>query len=64
VNLGLPDPNLDPLVGGTDPSSSKNSNKNLDSNGFATFFYDFLSLKNEENVASKSNKKKTEKNCL
>jgi hypothetical protein len=46
--LGLPDP--DPSI-----SSCKNSKKNLDSYFFATLF-DFLSLKNDVNVASKSNK--------
>jgi hypothetical protein len=64
--LGLPDP--DPLVRGMDPdpdllririllSSCKNSKKNLDSYYFGTLF-DFLSVKNEVNVASKSNKQK------
>ena len=38
-------------------SSCKNSKKNLDSYYFVTLF-DFLSLKNDINVASKSNKKK------
>ncbi len=41
--LGLPDPD--------------NSKKNLDSYHFVTLF-DFLSLKNDVNVASKSNKEK------
>ncbi len=57
--LGLPDP--DPLVRGMDPdpapSSCKNSKKNLDSLYFVIFFY-FLSLKNDVNVPSKSNKQK------
>jgi hypothetical protein len=58
--LGLPDP--DPLVRGMDPdpdpsSSCKNSKKNLDSYYFVTLF-DFLSLKNDVNVPSKSNKHK------
>jgi hypothetical protein len=68
--FGLPDP--DPLVRGMDPdpdpaldpdpdriilSSCKNSKKNRDSYYFVTLF-DFLSLKNDVNVASKSNKKK------
>jgi hypothetical protein len=62
--LGLPDP--DPLVRGMDPdpapdpdlsSSCKNSKKNLDSYYFVTLF-DFLSLKNDVNVPSKSNKQK------
>ncbi len=50
--LGLPDP--DPLVRDTDPDpsiTSKNSKKNIDS-----YWYDFLSLKNDVNVPSKSNK--------
>jgi hypothetical protein len=51
--LGLPDP--DPLVRGMDPC--KSSKKNLDSYYFVTLF-DFLSLKNDVNVASKSNKQK------
>ncbi len=38
-------------------SSCKNSKKNLDSYNFVTIF-DFLSLKNDVNVASKSNKQK------
>jgi hypothetical protein len=53
--MGLPDP--DPLVRGMDPdpdlSSCKNSKKNLDSYYFVTL--DFLSSKNDVNVASKSN---------
>jgi hypothetical protein len=55
--LGLPD--LDPLVRGMDPdpSSSKKSKKNLDSYCFVTSF-GFLSLKNDVNVPSKSNKQK------
>jgi hypothetical protein len=60
--LGLPD--SDPLVRGMDPasdpdplSSCKNSKKNLDSYYFMTLF-DFLSLKNNVNVPSKSNKQK------
>ncbi len=60
--LGLPDP--DPLVRGMDPDPAldpdpsiimQNSKTNLDSYYFITFF-DFLSLKNDVNVASKSNK--------
>ncbi len=57
--LGLPD--LDLLVRGVDPdpslSSSKNSKKNLDSYYLLTRF-DFLYLKNDVNVASKSNLQK------
>ncbi len=62
--LGLPDPNPDPLVRCMDPDpdpsitvSCKNSKKNLDSYYFMTFF-DFLSLKNDVNVPSKSIKQK------
>jgi hypothetical protein len=43
-----PDPALD---------SCKNSKKNLDSYYFVTLF-DYLSLKNDVNVCSKSNKQK------
>jgi hypothetical protein len=64
--LGLPDP--DPLVRGMIPirillwirillSSCKNCKKNLDSYYFVAIF-DFLSLKNDVNVPSKSNKQK------
>jgi hypothetical protein len=58
--LGLPDP--DPLVRGMDPDPSiimqkYRSKKNLDSYHFVTLF-DFLSLKNDANIASKSNKQK------
>jgi hypothetical protein len=63
--LGLPDP--DPLVRGLDPdpaldpdpsSIMQNIKENLlDSYYFVTLF-DFLSLKNDVNVASKSNKQK------
>jgi hypothetical protein len=62
--LGLPDP--DPLVRGMDPdplwirillSSCKNSKKNLGSYYLVTLF-DFLSLKNDVNVVTKSNKQK------
>jgi hypothetical protein len=59
----LPDP--DPLVRGMDPeririlpSLSKNSKKNLDFYSFVTSF-DFLSLKNDVKVPSKSTMKKT-----
>jgi hypothetical protein len=58
--LGLPD--SDPLVRGMDPapdpdplSSYKNSKKTLDFYYFVTLF-DFLSLKNDVNAPSKSNK--------
>ncbi len=50
--LGLPDP--DPLVRGMDPDPDP---ENLDSYYFVTIF-DFLSLKNDVNVPSKSNKQK------
>jgi hypothetical protein len=53
--LGLLDP--DPLVRGMDLSSCKNSKTNLDSYCFVTLF-DFLSLKNDVNVPTKSNKQK------
>jgi hypothetical protein len=53
--LGLPDPDLlvrgmdpDPALD-PDPSSCKNSKKNLDSYYFVNLF-DFLSLKNDVNV--------------
>jgi hypothetical protein len=49
--LGLQDP---------DPEPCKNSKKNLDFLYFVTLF-DFLSLKNDVNVPSKSNK---QKNCV
>jgi hypothetical protein len=63
--LGLPDPlvrgmhpDLDPALD-PDPSSTscKNNKKNLDAYYFVTLF-DFLSLKNDVNVPSKSNKQK------
>jgi hypothetical protein len=56
--LGILDPDPDPLVICTDPdptriqillSSSKIIKKNLDSYCFVTFFFDFLSLKNDVN---------------
>ncbi len=55
--LGLPDP--DPLVRGMDPNPDpsiimQDSKKNLHSYYFATLF-DFLSLKNNDNVPSKRN---------
>jgi hypothetical protein len=66
VFFGLPDP--DPLVRGMDAdpaldpvrlllSSCKNNKKNLESYYFVTLF-DFLFLKNNVNVPSKSNKQK------
>ncbi len=53
--LVLPDP--DPLVRDTDPNSLSLSKKNIDSYCFVTF-YEFLSLKNDVNVPSKSNQDK------
>jgi hypothetical protein len=58
--LGLPDP--DPLVRSMDPDPDpsifmQNSKNSLDSYYFVTLFY-FLSLKNDVNIASKSNKQK------
>ncbi len=64
--FGLPDP--DPLVRGMDPDPAlnpdpdpsiimQNNKKNLESYYFVTLF-DFLSLKNNVNVPSKSNKQK------
>jgi hypothetical protein len=58
--LGLPDP--DPLVRGIDPAPDPDPSiimqkKNLDSYYFVTLFV-FLSLKNDVNVPSKSNKQK------
>jgi hypothetical protein len=60
--LGLPDPDPDPLVRGMDPDPEpsiimQKSKKNLDSFYFVTLS-DFLSLKNDVNVPSKSNKQK------
>ncbi len=63
--LGLLDPDLDPLVRGMDPDPDpaldpdpstvmqKYGKKNLDPYHFVNLF-DFLSLKNDVNVASKS----------
>jgi hypothetical protein len=64
--LGLPDP--DPLVRGMDPDQypapdpdpsiiMQNNKKNLDAYYSVTLF-DFLSLKNDVNVPTKSNKQK------
>ena len=60
--FAIPVPNPDQLVRGMDPDPDpaiimKNSKKNLDSYYFVTLF-DFLSLKNDVNVASKRNKQK------
>jgi hypothetical protein len=68
VFLGLPDPDPDPLVRAMDPDRDpavdpdpsiimQNSKKNFDSYYLVTLF-DFLSLKNDVNVASKSNRPK------
>jgi hypothetical protein len=53
--LGILDPDPDPSIL---LSSSKNNKKNLDSYCYVTFL-DFLSLKNDINVPSKSKKQKT-----
>jgi hypothetical protein len=66
--LDLPDPDPNSLVRSMDPDPDpapdpdpsiimQNSKKNFDSYYFVTLF-DFLSLKNDVNVASKSNKQK------
>ncbi len=61
--LDLMDPDPDPSVRGMDPdpdpllSLSKNSKKNLAFYSFVTFF-DFLSLKNDVKVPSKSTTQK------
>ncbi len=61
--FGLPDP--DQLVRGMDPDPApsiimKNNKKNLESNYFVTLLslFEFLSLKNNVNVPSKSSKQK------
>jgi hypothetical protein len=62
--LGLLDLDPDPLISDMGIririllSSSKNSKKNLDSCCFVSYF-DFLSLKNDVNVPSKSNEQKS-----
>jgi hypothetical protein len=59
--LGLPDPDLDPLVRGMDQDTSlikQNSKKNLDSYCFVISF-GFVISENDVNVPSKSNKQKT-----
>jgi hypothetical protein len=67
--LGLPEPDPDPQVRGMDPDPApdpsiinKISKKNLDSFYFVTNF-DFLSLKNDVNVPSKSKKQNKLCNC-
>jgi len=58
--LGFLDRNPDQLVRGMDPDPyiiMQKSKKNLDSYYFVTLF-DFLSLKNDVNVSSKSNNQK------
>ncbi len=54
--LGLPNPHPDPLVRDTDPEPApsiikQNNKKNIDSYSFMTFY---VSLKNYNNVPSKS----------
>jgi hypothetical protein len=69
--LGVLDPDPGPLVRGTDPDQTsatiikKKSKKNLD-HTVLCLLYDFLSLKNVANVASKStgNKQKNWKLIL
>jgi hypothetical protein len=61
--LGLPDP----LVWGTDPDPSIIKQKLVRKTLITTVLqlrYDFLSLKNDANVASKSNKQKISFSCL
>ncbi len=67
--LGLLDPDPDPLVGGTDPGhgvrSTYNQAKIVRKTLIPTvlrLLYDFLSLKNDVHVASKSNKQKNLEN--
>jgi hypothetical protein len=66
--LGIPDKDQVPLVRGMDRirillrirnllKSCKNRKKNLDFYYYLTLF-DFLSMKNDENVSSKSNQQK------
>ena len=64
--LGLPDPDPIVIVRGVDPDPAldldpsiimQNSKKNLDSYYLLTLF-DFLSLRNDVNVASKSKRQK------
>jgi hypothetical protein len=66
IFFGLLDQDLDPLVRGMDPDPAAdpdpsiimaNNKKNLESYYFVSLF-DFLSLKNNVNVPSKSSKKK------
>ncbi len=59
ISVADPDPRVfgPPGSGSTSLSSCKNSKKNLDSYYLVTLF-DFLSLKNDVNVASKSNRQK------
>jgi hypothetical protein len=68
MKTSVADPNPDPLVRGMDPDPAldpdpdpsiimQNSKKNLDSYYFVIHF-DFLSLKNDVKVPSKSNKQK------
>jgi hypothetical protein len=56
--LGFLDPDQDPLIRGMDPDPSikQNGKKNVDS--VLWLLFDFLSLKSDVNVPSKSNKQK------
>ncbi len=65
VFLGLPDPDLDPLVRGMDPDPALDPDPDPSIREekpwfliFCYSFFDFLFLKNDVNVASKSNKQK------
>jgi hypothetical protein len=57
VFLGLPDPLVRGMDLDPDPDPSIIMQKNLDSYYFVTLF-DFLSLKNDVNAPSKSNRQK------
>jgi hypothetical protein len=57
--FGLPDPDPIPVVRGKDLDQiSKNNKKYLDFYCFFFLLYDFLSLKNDVNAPSKTNKEK------
>ncbi len=59
--FGLLDLDPDPVVRGTDLAPDPSIIKQNSKKNFVLFcdFYDFSSLKNDVNVASKSNKQKT-----